>query len=114
MILDTKLALEKANGNQELAKELFQMLISDLPISLNNINSCYHSNLYQDLLNHTHRLHGSTAYCGTSDLKVAVSKLENSIKQNNADNIKLHLKLVESSIIQLIEQAPVLLANNWS
>ncbi len=112
MIIDTKIALEKSNDNSELAKELFTMLIKELPQSLENIKSSHQSKSNEDLLNHAHRLHGSTAYCGVPDLKTAASKLENSIKAN-VDEIPHYINEVESAINALIQNAPKILKNTW-
>ena len=113
MIIDTKHAIEKSNGNTELAKELFTMLINELPKSLENIKSSFQLKLTQDLLDHAHRLHGSTVYCGVPDLKSAACNLENSIKKNNLSEIQLNINKVELSIKLLIKHAPEILNNKW-
>lgn len=113
MIIDTKLAIEKCSGNSELAKELFTMLIKELPKSLNDIKSTFQLNLNQDLLNHAHRLHGSTVYCGVPDLKSAADKLENCIKNNNQNEIQFNIDEVEISIQSLLYHAPDILKNKW-
>lgn len=113
MIINTKLAIEKSNGDSELAKELFTMLINELPKSLDNLKLSLQSNLFQELLEHAHKLHGSTAYCGVSDLKSAAYKLENSIKNNNKIEIQLNVNAVEKSIILLLQQAPEILKTKW-
>lgn len=113
MIIDTKLALEKANGNSELAKELFTMLINELEPLLQQIKSSYQSNSIQDLLDHAHRLHGSTAYCGVPDLKSTAQKLEASVKnQKNNDEILSNIENVDNSIKLLLKNAPDFLNNN--
>jgi len=115
MIVDTTQAIEKSNGNIELAKELFTMLINELPKSLDSIKTSYQSNTEapQELLDHAHRLHGSTAYCGVPDLKLAACNLENSIK-NNKNEIQGNIIKVETAIQLLIENAPTILNSDWN
>ena len=114
MIINTKLALEKANGNSELAKELFTMLINELPNALESIKSANKSNSTQELLDHAHKLHGSTAYCGVSDLKSAANNLESSIKNSTKREIQANIDEVESAIHILIKNSPTILNDTWS
>ncbi len=113
MIIDTKLAIEKSNGNVELAKELFLMLINELPVSLKKIKLAYQSGSTEDLLEQNHRLHGSTAYCGVPALKTTIQKLESAIQNANNDEIQLKLNDVEIAIQTLIKQAPKILNVSW-
>ncbi len=113
MIIDTKIAIEKSNNNVELAKELFSMLINDLPQSLNNIKSAYQSESSQDLQDQAHRLLGSTAYCGVPNLKAAAENLENCIKSNDKNNIQTNITEVESAINELIQNTTEILESTW-
>jgi two-component system sensor histidine kinase BarA len=113
MIIDTKLAIEKSNNNIELAKELFTMLIKDLPQSLESIKSSYRSESKLELLDHAHRLHGSTAYCGVPNLKIAASKLEEYIKSNDTTEMQSYINDVEFAVNDLIQNAPKILNSSW-
>lgn len=78
--IDTNLALERAGGNQDLARELYQMLQKELPNYLSTIKQHYDSGDYEALLNVVHKLNGSATYCGVPALKEAASSLEINIK----------------------------------
>ncbi len=114
MIINTELALEKSNGNSDLAKELFTMLINDLPQALEKIKSSYLANSIQELSEHTHRLYGSTTYCGVPDLKSAAARLDNCIKSNNKSEIQDCIQLVEKSIQALLKNATEILDQPWN
>ena len=59
--IDLVLAKKLAAGNAELAKDLFIMLINELPTTLQNINQAYAAGQLGKLRDHVHKLHGG---CG--------------------------------------------------
>lgn len=79
--IDTNLALERAGGNQELARELYQMLQNELPNYHNTMQQHYDSGDYEALLEVVHKLHGSATYCGVPALKEAAAEMESHLKQ---------------------------------
>ena len=79
--IDTNLALERAGGNQDLARELYQMLQNELPNYHSTIKQHYDSGDYEALLEVVHKLHGSATYCGVPALKEAAASMESNIKQ---------------------------------
>lgn len=83
--IDTDLALERAGGNQELARELYQMLQKELPNYLSTIKQHYEYGNYSALLAVVHKLNGSATYCGVPALKEAASNFESNLKAG-ADN----------------------------
>jgi len=111
-LFDKDLALKQAGGNAELAKELFEMLVKDLPISLELAKNA-HRNLNKDLFwDAIHKIHGGTAYCGVPDLKSSCKLLEDEIKlqypSQNVDiafsNFKTHVCALQENADKLIEQ----------
>jgi len=112
-IIDIQLALEQANGSEELAKDLFSMLINDLPVLSENLTHAFNVNDEQALWNHAHKIYGSTAYCGVPQLRNAAHELEHSIKTNSTD-IENSIQQVIHAIEQLMKLAESELANNWS
>lgn len=112
-IIDIQLALEQANGSEELAKDLFSMLINDLPVLSENLTQAFNAKDEQALWDHAHKIYGSTAYCGVPNLRKAAHELENSIKTNSTD-IENSLQQVTHAIEQLIKIAESELTKNWS
>ena len=79
--IDTNLALERAGGNHDLARELYQMLQNELPDYLIKIRGHYDSGDYPSLIEVVHKLNGASTYCGVPALKEAASSLETNLKQ---------------------------------
>lgn len=109
-LFDKDLALKQAGGNPELAKELFEMLVKDLPISQQAVIQA-HAGLDKDAFwNAVHKIHGGTAYCGVPDLKSACKRLEDEIK------VAYPGETIDSALKELINQISLLLeeSNNLS
>lgn len=84
--IDTNLALERAGGNRELARELYQMLQKELPDYLTTITQHHDNGNFAALLEVVHKLHGSAIYCGVPALREAAAALESRLKQGAADD----------------------------
>ncbi|VAW91212.1 hypothetical protein MNBD_GAMMA23-320 [hydrothermal vent metagenome] len=110
-LFDKELALSQAGGNAELAKELFEMLIKDLPSQQETMNKGHSQQDKQTFWDATHKIHGGTAYCGVPDLKKACKLLEDEIKKAYpSDAIDVPLKNMNSEIDRLLESASELIA----
>ena len=98
-VLDKSMAIEKAGGKSDLAKELFAMLLNELPELKNLMNMAYQANDPQGFWDLTHKIHGSTAYCGVPALQAAARALEEAIKADKSFNeMKKDLEQVNKSI----------------
>ncbi len=82
-IFDEQLALQQAGGNEELARELFSMLLNELPAYLEKVQSSYQANNFTALHQIVHKINGSATYCGTPALQAAAEKLEIALKQQH-------------------------------
>ncbi len=110
-LFDKELALSQAGGNAELAKELFEMLIKDLPSQQETMNRGHSLQDKQMFWDATHKIHGGTAYCGVPDLKNACKLLEDEIKMAYPSNaIDAPLKNINIEIDRLLESATELIA----
>lgn len=113
-IIDKNTAIEKAGGSSDLAKELFAMLLKELPELKNLLNMAYQANDPQGLWDHTHKIHGSTAYCGVPSLRLAASNLEKSIKADKSfAEMENDLKALNISIEKLLAIGSKELENDW-
>ena len=113
-ILDKKRAVKKAAGDPQLAKELFAILLKELPDQLEKLNSAYAKGALGSLWDHAHQIHGSTAYCGVPILQQAVSSLESALKLKDNDKIRTQLTNTNQAIKQLLNQGPLWLEQEWS
>jgi len=102
-IFNAKLGIELAGGNEQLANELFPMLISELPTHRENLLLAKQENNTDDLKRHIHKLHGGTKYCGVPDLLESSANFENIIDLKEHDKIDAGLDRVIASIDSLLE-----------
>jgi two-component system sensor histidine kinase BarA len=94
-VFDRELALQRAGGSQDLAEELFSMLLRDLPDIRQRIDSAYVSNNIPLLIEVVHKLNGAATYCGVPALKAAAQLSETALKQGQLNSYdSLHKQLL--------------------
>ena len=111
-MLDIPQAIEQAGGNPELAKELFMMLLKDLPNQKCKLNEAYKQSDPQALWDHAHKIYGSTAYCGVPALNKAAKELENAIKTKSTD-VANQINAVNQAIDELLMDGETALDQEW-
>ena len=102
-IFDKELGIKLAGGNEQLASELFPMLMSELPSHRENLLIAKQENDMFELKKHIHKLHGGTKYCGVPTLLKVSAEFENIIDLNELDKLDMGLENVISSIDELLE-----------
>lgn len=102
-IFDLNDGIELAGGNQDLALELFNMLIKQLPEHQTAIRSYLLTGDMESLKHHAHKLHGSSKCCGTPALRNAAQALEHSINTDDSE-------ILESNVADLLTAIKNLLA----
>ncbi len=117
-IFDAAVALEQAGGNEELARDLFSMLLEELPSQQASIKTackrvCTENAATETLWDPVHKLHGSTAYLGVPALSEAVKAFEDEIKQDNRAQFAEAFKRLDSEIRRLLEQGREILGRSW-
>ncbi|MDH5784916.1 MAG: Hpt domain-containing protein [Chromatiales bacterium] len=105
--IDLNLALERAGGNQDLARELYQMLQNELPGYLEKIDTLYQGGDLASLQEVIHKLNGASTYCGVPALKEAASSLESNLKQGVESSYASGVAQVVAEITRL-QQTPEL------
>ena len=111
-MLDIPYAIEQAGGNPDLAKELFTMLLKDLPDQKRKLNESFKQSDPQALWDHAHKIHGSTAYCGVPALNQAARQLEDAIK-TKSDDIADKIREVNKAIDELLMDGETALNQDW-
>lgn len=106
-VVDETLALERAGGNADLARELYQMLQNELPVYLENLQNHYQHGDMESLLNAVHKLNGSATYCGVPALKAAAENLESNIKRGLEESYPSGLATLIAEI-ERVQQNPSL------
>ncbi|VAW64180.1 BarA sensory histidine kinase (= VarS = GacS) [hydrothermal vent metagenome] len=101
-VFDKQLGITLAGGNEQLADELFPMLISELPTHRENLLLAQQKNNIYDLKKHIHKLHGGTKYCGVPALLEATANFETMIDLKEEDKFADGLEEVIISIDELL------------
>jgi len=101
-VYDEQLSLELAGGNQDLARQMFEMLLNELPTLQAGMNEAHHNGDNAALYDHVHKINGSTRYCGVPAVGKAANDLELLIKDENDE--------LESSLSKLNDEIERLLA----
>lgn len=81
--IDWRLSIKLANNNKELAKELLEIFLADLPDASGRIHQAYDSESYDMLQRQVHKLHGSACYCGVTRLQEILTEMEFIVKEKN-------------------------------
>ena len=95
---NSSLAIEKAGGNVDLARELFEMLTSELPEYASSISELYQQQDYTKLCETVHKLHGATRYCGVPALSQKTGEFESALKRDDKQQYPEMLKRLLSEI----------------
>jgi two-component system sensor histidine kinase BarA len=112
-VVDYAEAIEKAGGSAELAKELFGMLLQELPVLHEQLQQAIARAELQAIWDHAHKIHGSTAYCGVPELRLAASAMEAAVKSQQLDQIRDRFVHLDIAIQQVILQGPDHLNETW-
>ena len=113
-ILDKKQALAQAGNNEGLAKDLFTMLLKELPVLHQLIQEACQKQQRQAMWDHAHKLYGSTAYCGVPRLRETARELEDCIKAEDDNCLTPLLEKLDGAIQELMAQGETLLKESWS
>ncbi|WP_250654833.1 response regulator [Alkalimarinus coralli] len=107
--VDIALCIKLAAGKNDLAEELFSMLLEHLVSDIEAIQTLYEDGDHEALLERVHKLHGATRYCGVPELQAAAEKMETTLKRKNGD-----LEARYEDLIEAIEQVQRWAEyNNW-
>lgn len=106
-IVDSALALERAGGNADLARELYRMLQNELPVYQLKISGLYESGDIPALIESVHKLNGAATYCGVPELKSAANTLESALKRGESESYEAGVKHLLQAIAA-VQQTPEL------
>lgn len=96
-IIDWPLSVKLANNRSDIAEELFNMLMVELPIARKDINDAYKKKDYDQLHHHVHKLHGATCYCGVPRLKAVTLEILVKLKTNDFE-LEQYINAVNNEI----------------
>ena len=113
-ILDYGLALEQAAGDEQLAKEIFEMLLAELPKLKQDLQDALSAKDKTAYWDHAHKLYGSTAYTGVPRLKEAAHKMETAVKQDDEQMMTATFTALVKEIDSILEIGTHELKQDWS
>jgi two-component system, NarL family, sensor histidine kinase BarA len=105
LIIDWDLGTKLAGNKPELAKEILNLLIKNLPAELEQIKRTKDLDNLPLLLKHVHKLLGAVSYCGAPRLKNALINYENALKNGDKKTLDAYFADLEFEINQLIEHS---------
>lgn len=97
-VLDNAEGLRLAAGKLDLAEDMLHMLIGSLADERRRIEQALQQEQPDALLEHVHRLHGATRYCGVPQLRNCCQAAENRLKQGQNCQTEIH------QLLQAIER----------
>ena len=100
-VYDEQLSLELAGGNEDLAQQMFEMLLNELPTLQAGMNNAFDEGDKAALYDHVHKINGSTRYCGVPAVGKAANDLELLLK-DEIDELDASLKSLNSEIERLL------------
>lgn len=112
-IVDIPHCLEQAAGNEALAKELFTMLLKELPDLQASLASAIEQQDLQACWDHAHKIYGSTAYCGVPGLRDSAQAMELAVKSNDIKRIQEQFTGLRGAIYKVLEAGPGYLQQSW-
>lgn len=98
-------AVKLAGGNQDLANELFKMLIAELPQYQQRLKNALSHNDIKELKHCIHKINGATSYCGVPRLRLSAVQLEMNIDNNELEPVAELTQSVLHHIEELIDFA---------
>ena len=113
-ILDIQQSIIAANGNASLAKELFTMLLDDIDVRMQQIESSFQKNNMEMLQEHIHKLYGATAYCIVPKLRESAAELDEILRQKDYSQLQPLVDVVLQEIRQLISDGPAFIDRDWN
>ena len=100
-VYDEQLSLELAGGNQDLARQMLDMLMNELPTLQASMNTAFQHGDKAALYDNVHKINGSTRYCGVPAVSTAANDLEQLLKEDT-DELDNSLEKLNNEIERLL------------
>lgn len=109
---DWELALERADGNTDIAKRLLAEFKKTLPAAQNALRTAAKMRDLQLIQHEAHRLHGACCYTGAPIIQKLASSIELSLKRNEANTALSMLPKLYSAMLDFENECNALLTND--
>lgn len=102
-LLDLDQALSLTGGNEELVKEMQQMLLEELISETKKMRKYFDDNDIEKVRFIAHKIQGGASYCGTIRLKEGTNKVERLCYTIEKEDSKEHRKELSEEFLQLLD-----------
>jgi len=103
-ILDKEILLERVQGDEELAKELLEMFVEDVPGRLVKISQACESGDMKTIALEAHTIKGAAGNVAANDIHAAALQVELAGKDNNTETIPSLIQQLEKHF-EVFQQA---------
>ncbi len=100
---DRTRAIRIAGGNEELARELFTMLLAELPEMRKRLNSAFEAGEFETMESEAHKLHGAASYCAVESLRASAARVERAVKNRDPD-LEQHMDTLNHDMERLLAE----------
>jgi two-component system sensor histidine kinase BarA len=102
--INWQLAVNKAHGNKDAAREFLAEFVALLPKSMFDIELHWQKQDFESLQECVHKLHGVSAYTGATSLQKACYETESNLKRKQHQPLKTLISIVLLEAEAIIEQ----------
>ncbi len=102
-IIDWEEGVRLAGHKKDLARDILNMLVRDLPQELSRMQQLHQEQNFQELIKCVHKLHGAVCYTGTPRLKSALVALETHLKTHIMDDSSSLLHQLDTEVSRLLK-----------
>ena len=103
--LNLSAAIQLCGGKEDIAREIIQMLINELPQHAQNLAAALSQQNWHEMDYISHKLAGSAAYCGMELLKKQARTLNNLIREQQWNNVSTQTEILQQIIAQTLAAA---------
>lgn len=101
--IDFELGKKLAGNKEDLAQEMLEMLIAELPTDQAKIKKAYQNNNLHELREEVHKLHGACCYVGVPKLKSLARELEDAIAISATEKIQYYVAELINAIDHILK-----------
>lgn len=105
-----QILLSKTKNNSQLALILFEKLFEELPSQILGINDALEHKQYDLAREITHKLNGSSAFCGLTDIQQSANAFESCLLNHEFTNARQHFLLLHQCTLNFMRHQNFILA----
>ncbi len=99
--LSLEKTIELAGGNKQIAMEIIQMFIQELPSLQKSMDEHYNQKNWKKLTDVVHKLHGSSRFCSMESLQQISESFEQQLRNKNYDNVDKQFLKLKAILVEL-------------